>query len=150
MNPSTIGERSEAAVLAALACSGRSVFLPFGGHHRYDLAFEEENRLIKVQCKTGHESNGAIWFRTHNVTKGVPRDYRADVDYFGVYCDERREVYLVPVQDVPTRAAHLRIEPAKNNQEAKIRWAQPYLLKPLDPAAAVRTETSVTQLRLVT
>ena len=128
MTPSEVGERAEAAVLAALVAAGKEVFIPFGGHRGYDLAYQEDGNLIKVQCKSGRQRNGAIAFRTYHV--GPARDYREEADVFGVYCHERAEVYLVPVEDVPPRGAHLRLEPAKNGQEAGIRRAENYLLRP--------------------
>ena len=128
MTPSQVGERAEAAVLAALACSGKEVLLPFGGQRRYDLAFVEDGRLWKVQCKAGRERNGVIQFRTYSVGRGPCRDYAEDADLFGVYCHERQEVYLVPVSDVPSRGAHLRLKPPLNGQVSGIRWASDYLL----------------------
>lgn len=128
MTPSEIGERAEAVVLAALAGAGKHVLLPFGGQRRYDLAYEEAGRLVKVQVKSGRERKGAIIFRTHSVGRGPPMDYREDVDFFGVYCHDRREVYLVPVGDVPPRDAHLRLNPPRNGQQSGIRWASQYLL----------------------
>ena len=128
MLPTEIGERAEAAVLAALACFGKRLLLPFGEQHRFDLAYEESGRLVKVQCKSGVARKGAIRFRTHTVCRSSLRDYRNDIDFFGVYCHDRREVYLVPVGDVPPRGAHLRVEPPQNNQRAKIRAADEYLI----------------------
>ena len=128
MLPSEIGERSEAAVLGALACAGKQVLVPFGGQRRYDLAFEEGDRLVKVQCKTGREVNGVIVFHTYSLGRGPMRDYRGDVDVFGVYCHSRGEVYLVPVEALPLRTATLRLEPTRNQQRAGVRWASDYLL----------------------
>lgn len=130
MTPSQIGERAEAAVLAALVCAGKQVLVPFGGQRRYDLAFEEAGRLVKVQCKSGRERKGAIVFRTYSVGRGPAKDYREDVDIFGVYCHDRGEIYLVPVGDVPSRGAHLRLSPARNGQQAGVRWASRYRLIP--------------------
>jgi hypothetical protein len=126
--PSEIGERAEAAVLAALACVGKHVLLPFGEQRRYDLAYEEAGRLVKVQCKSGHVRKGVIRFRTHSVGRSSIRDYREDVDFFGVYCHDRNEVYLVPVNDVPLRGATLRITPPRNGQKSGVRSAAQYLL----------------------
>ena len=39
------------------------------------------------------------------------------------YSAELNKVYLVPVEDVGTTRAHLRLEPSKNNQEKNVRWA---------------------------
>jgi hypothetical protein len=128
MLPSEIGERAEAAILAALAGAGKPILIPFGPR-RYDLAYEEDGRLLKVQCKTGKVRKGAIHFPTSSADRHfIRRDYREDVDFFGVYCHSRREVYLVPVEDVPVRAATLRIEPSLNGQRQGIRPAAPYLL----------------------
>lgn len=127
MTPSEIGERAEAAVLFALACTGKRVLVPYGGHYPYDLAYEEDGKLVKVQCKSGRQRRGALIFRTHFVGRGPARDYRAEIDFFGVYCHERSEVYLVPVGDVPLRDAYLRLEPSRNGQRAGIRPAAKYL-----------------------
>jgi ArsR family transcriptional regulator len=128
MLPSEIGERAEAAVLAALVGAGKHVLRPFGEQRRYDLAYEENGRLIKVQCKSGSVQKGAIRFPTRSVGRRSVRDYRGDVDFFGVYCHDRREVYLVPVADVPSRLASLRFTPARNGQKVGVRVAAPYLL----------------------
>jgi hypothetical protein len=132
MTPSEIGTRAEAAVLAALVLAGKHVLLPFGEQRRYDVAYEEKGRLVKVQCKTGSVRNGAISFRTHSVGRRSILDYRDDVDFFGVYCHDHRHVYLVPVGDTPLRTASLRLTPTRNGQESGVRWASRYLLKSLD------------------
>ena len=116
-----------------LANLGKELLVPFGNHHRYDLAFEEDGKLVKVQCKTGHARKGVITFLTCSRGRGPERDYRGDVDLFGVYCPERDEVYLVPVLDVPLRIATLRTEPARNNQRSGIRSAEKYLISQRTP-----------------
>lgn len=129
MLPSEIGERAEAAVLAALAGAGKRVLLPFGDR-RYDLAYEENGRLVRVQCKAGSVRKGAVCFRTHSVGRSSIRDYRGEVDLFGVYCHERGEVYLVPVHEVPTRRGSLRIAPTRNGQTTGVRLAADYVIAP--------------------
>ncbi len=129
MTPSEVGERTEVAVMAALVDAGLQVLVPFGGYHRFDLAFADGDRFVKVQCKSGRVQEGVVVFATSDHTVGLSRDYRGEADLFGVYCYERREVYLVPVEDVPLRLAHLRVEPPKNNQKAGIRMADQYLVR---------------------
>ena len=133
MLPSEIGERAEAAVLAALVAAGKRVLLPFGEQHRFDLCYEEAGQLVKVQCKTGVLRRGAIVVRTHSVGRKSVRDYRDDVDFFGIYCHATRAVYLVPISDLPPRAAHLRVEPSRNSQRIGVRLAENYLLGPDNP-----------------
>jgi hypothetical protein len=53
-----------------------------------------------------------------------------DVDYFGVYCPDTRQVYLVPVEAVPDRGANLRVETPRNNQSKGVRWAKDYVIQP--------------------
>lgn len=73
MTPSEIGERTEAAVLAALTCAGKEVLVPFSGDRRYDLAYAEKGRLIRVQCKSGNERDGKVHFATHSTGNGYRR-----------------------------------------------------------------------------
>ena len=83
---------------------------------------------MKVQCKSGSVRNGALRFRTHSVGRTSVRGYQGEVDYFGVYCHERREVYLVPEKGLPSWRASLRLEPARNGQNVRVRAATEFLL----------------------
>jgi len=128
MTPSEVGTRTELAVAAALASAGKEIMMPLGPR-RYDLAYEEDGSVVKVQCKSGREYNGVLVFRTSTEIHGTYRDYRNEIDLFGVYCHSRREVYLVPVDAVPRRLAHLRLIAPRNNQQVGIRMAAQYLVE---------------------
>jgi hypothetical protein len=54
--------------------------------------------------------------------------YQGQCDYFAVYSAVIGKVYLVPVDEVGTTRAHLRLEPSKNRQEKNVRWAKDYEL----------------------
>ena len=60
----------------------------------------QERRLI----------NGAVTFYPCSVDSRsvdgttLRRGYRGEVEWFGVYCPANRQVYLVPVDDVPVGA----------------------------------------------
>ena len=129
MLPSEIGERAEAAILAALVADGKEILVPFG-QRRYDLAYEEDGRLVKVQCKAGclSKDRTVLNFRTHSVGRKSVRGYQGEVDYFGVYCHERREVYLVPIDGLPASRATLRLAPARNGQTSRTRPASDFVL----------------------
>jgi hypothetical protein len=136
-HPKAVGDASAAMVLARLVQAGKEILVPFGENQRYDLVIDEGDRFIRVQCKTGRIRKGAIYFPTcstnyhHPSNHGIrvyQHDYRGDADLFGVYCRATDSVYLVPVKDVGRRAASLRIEPTRNSQFKKIRWAKNYLL----------------------
>jgi hypothetical protein len=129
--PTEIGARSEAAVASALIRAGKSVFLPvLGVNTRVDLIYAEEDRLLRVQCKTSRLVGDALTFATCSNTKNIPRVYVDEVDVFGVYSPARNLVYLVPAAGLPTRACQLRLAPTRNGQRKLVRWADDYVLGP--------------------
>lgn len=130
-NPKTVGERSEACVLAALLKAGQVVLLPFGDNQRYDLVIDDGGVFQRIQCKTGRLRDGVIVFQPGSCAggKGRRRGYRGQADLFGVYCPELDSVYLVPLTDVDAvNTAHLRIDPPKDGRNRTVRWAKDYLL----------------------
>lgn len=115
--------------MSVLIEKGKTVLLPFGDNERYDLVVEENNKFEKIQCKNGLYKNGTVKFRTcssygHRGRK--PKNYRGQIDTFGVYCKQLNKVYFVPVLDVGMSEGVLRIEPTKNRQELQVRWAKKY------------------------
>jgi PD-(D/E)XK nuclease superfamily protein len=52
-HPVDVGQRSEAAILAAFVERGFEVLLPWGTNHRYDMVLDLGDRFLRVQCKTG-------------------------------------------------------------------------------------------------
>ena len=132
-HPVDIGDRTTLAVMLVLRELGYGVLVPFGENTRYDLVIDDGNALRKVQCKTGRLRRGAvIWSMCSNyVHHPNPRirhrDYRGEVDFFGVYCAETGGVYLVPMTDLPLRReGALRVDPPRNNQRKFIRQAAKY------------------------
>ena len=138
----SIGDRSEAVVLAALVQRGYHVLIPFGENHRYDLVVDDGSKFFRIQVKTGRLRKGVIWFNcysSHTHRKGTTcRRYLGDIEYFGVYCSHVESVYLVPVGDVPLRGC-LRIDHPKNGQFKKMRWAGDYLLTATGPEVGLGT-----------
>lgn len=131
LTPSQKGQQTEGVVLAALIRAGKNVLMPFGAHLRYDLVFEEEARFSRIQCKTAVVRGDCVLFRTCSRTNRVSKDYYADADFFGVYCPETNEVYLVPVAVAGTASCSLRLRPARNGQQQKVRMASEFVLAPL-------------------
>jgi hypothetical protein len=138
-NPSQVGALSELAVATALWRAGFDVFTPFFcAHSRIDLLYLNAKGVVRrVQCKTAKLERGFVSFWTCSNTGGERKTYAGEVDEFGVYCRENDTVYLVPISEVPSRSARLRIEPPRSNQSVGVRWAEPYRLgSPATPAAA--------------
>jgi hypothetical protein len=127
MNSKHKGDVSTSRVLTALLGLGLPVLVPFGDNQRYDLVFEREGKLYKVQVKTGHLSYGAVRFPTSNQAGGGPRrHYVGAVDYFGIYCPDNDETYLVPIEQLGVRGCSLRVDKCRNGQMKGIRYAQHY------------------------
>jgi hypothetical protein len=131
-SPSAKGARSEAALLAALVAAGKTVLLPWGGHHRYDFVLDEgAGHFVRVQCKSGVYRHGAIYFRTCSADRRRPLGdaYFGQVDAFGVYCPTNGRAYLIPIADAPvSQLAAIRLDPPGNGQMGNIRWAHQYEL----------------------
>jgi len=115
----SIGNKTEAIVLAALVQAGYRPLIPFGGGHPYDIALDDGGKLTRVQCKTGRLlREGVVFFPAASWCRRMRyRSYEGDVDFFGVYCSGTEKVYLVPITDVPGKGAYLRVEPTKNGQD---------------------------------
>ena len=136
--PSAVGARAELEIASALARAGWEVYLPFfAPHSRVDLVIDHGEGLKRVQCKKArlNQNEHVVSFATCSNTPPVRKDYREDVDLFGVYCLELDEVYVVPVEDTATRICHLRLAPARNGQRRGIRFAADYLVRRADPGS---------------
>lgn len=54
MSTKKTGDITESQVIAHLIKNDKQVFVPFGDNTRYDLAVDENGRIIRIQCKTGN------------------------------------------------------------------------------------------------
>lgn len=116
MNSKDIGNITEAKVLAILVSKGYKVLLPWGDNLRYDIAFDVDGTLVRVQCKTATYKHGAVTFKTASSDYhrgGSSRHYVGQADYFGIYCPALDTCYLVPVASCGKRTCNLRVIPAK-------------------------------------
>lgn len=128
-NTKQIGDTAVAGVLARLLKKGYAILLPFGDSQRYDLVLDKDSQFFRVQCKSGRVRNGCIRFNSSSTEwykKHHRRNYKGQVDYFGVYCPELDKTYLVPVNVVGETQGVLRITAPKNNQAKYIRWCNKY------------------------
>ena len=129
-NSKSVGDVSQSQVMAALVARGSKVLVPFGDNFRYDLVVESDGAFSRIQCKTGKLVRGAVVFSVASSQYhrgGKRRDYRGQVDAFGVFCPSNGKIYIIPIVDLPlTREAKLRLTPPKNSQVKGIRWAAKY------------------------
>lgn len=119
----SIGDISEAAITTRFLQLGYVVLTVHGGNQRYDLVIEDaEGSFWRVQCKTARiEDDGTVVAfntATHNyaLKNKQLRHYRGQCDYFAIYCEELNKVYLIPVDQVGTTRANLRLVPTKTTR----------------------------------
>ena len=133
MSETTIkGAIAEAAITAAAVELGIFVLRPLVEGRRYDLVFDIDNHLLRVQCKWAPKRGNVVMvnLRTHRCTPHgyVRTTYSADeVDGIGIYCQAIRRCFYVPIEKAAgRRAMYLRLAPAANKQESAINWAAQY------------------------
>jgi PD-(D/E)XK endonuclease len=132
LTPSQKGAVAEAAITAAAIQLGLVVLRPLCEGRRYDLAIDLEPELLRVQCKLARRVDGvlSVNLQTSRYTpKGYVRtSYTAsEIDAVGVYSPHLNRCFLLPIDQVSgRRAIHLRVDPAKNNQAERIKWARDY------------------------
>ena len=88
------------------------------------------DEVVRIQCKTSRLLRGVVNFGTCSNTGNVRKDYRSEIDAFGVYSPDLDRAFLVPVIDTPTRACSLRLGPTANGQVKGTRLAADYELRP--------------------
>ncbi len=133
-NTAKKGQITESMVLARLVQLGYRCLIPWGHDHRYDIAIDDDGKLVRIQCKTARyrKEGGSIAFNTditYARVGGKPhiiKGYKGQADYFGVYSPDTGKVYLIPVDIENTRLVILRLTPTRNNQEKGVRWAKDY------------------------
>jgi hypothetical protein len=132
-HPKDVGDRSTLAAIAVLRELGYGIYLPFGENTRCDLMLERDGFVDRVQCKTGRLRKGVVTFRVcssyahHRSSAFKRRTYHGEIDLFAVYCPETTGVYLVPISHLPvTNQATLRVDPCRNNQRDRVRFAADY------------------------
>jgi hypothetical protein len=140
LSPQTKGYVAELKVICALINKGCKVFKSCCEDCRYDLVFEFNNILYKVQVKLARydSKKGRIEIFARSMKTNIsdsgpiyfPRSYKGEIDHFGIYCPELDKCYLIPEEELPVKGTSisLRIDPVKNNQKLKIRYAKDYEL----------------------
>ena len=129
-NTKTIGEATEAFVLAAFVNAGFPVALPFGENQRYDLVIEVRGEFKRVQCKTARTLQGGsvLCFNTRTWYRAQSNSYRNQADLFAVYSPHTKQVYVLPVDEVGETGVWLRLTASKNHQELGVRYAEEHAM----------------------
>jgi PD-(D/E)XK endonuclease len=123
------GNAAEAAVLNRLIRADLGVLIPFGGGFSFDLGavVPPDGDVLRIQVKCGRVRKGCIRFNTCSTDHGAGRQNYVDrADVIAVYVAETDSVFVVPVADCPSFVGLLRLDPPRNNQRERIRFAQDY------------------------
>lgn len=132
MNTIAQGNAAEAAVLHAMTLADIPVLIPFGGGLPFDLAVivGEDARIVRVQVKCGRVRGACVRFNTCSTDHGKGRlPYREKADVIAVHVRDLGKVFILPVEDCPSYAGSLRLDPALNNQRLGVRFAEDYTLE---------------------
>ena len=134
LTPDQKGGIAELAIAAKASMLGIVVSRPMAEGSRYDLVFDWQHGLQRVQCKWAREVGETVVVRPYSCRRTASsqliRGYSSDdVDVIAAYCLTLDEVWVIPISDVGSRRnIHLRLAPAKNNQQSGVTMAAPYRL----------------------
>jgi hypothetical protein len=132
LTPSQKGAVAEAAITAAAIELGLIVLRPVCEGHRYDIMFDFDPHVMRVQCKLARRHSGvlSVTLQTNRCTPGgyVRTRYTAtEVDVIAAYSPEVHRCFLTPIEEASRRSAmYLRLDPTKNKQARRIKWARDY------------------------
>jgi hypothetical protein len=128
------GAIAEAHIIAAAIELGIPVLKPVNDGLRYDIVFDLGSRLVRTQCKWANREQDVVVIRSRT-SRHTPRGYvtttysASEVDGIAAWCPDTNECYFVPITEIDGRACmHLRLAPARNNQELFVHWAAQYRL----------------------
>jgi hypothetical protein len=137
LTPSQKGAAAEAAIASAAIQLGLVVLRPLCEGGRYDLMFDLEPKLLRVQCKLAKLVDGILSVRLQT-SRHTPGGYvftsysPSEIDVVAAYSSELNRSFLLPIAEVSGMCGiHLRLKPAKNNQAQGVRWADDYELEPM-------------------
>ena len=122
------GAIAEAAVVLAATKLGIGVARPLGDE-RYDLVFDLRDRLLRVQCKWASRRDDVVVVRCYSARRtatGFHKSYYSpgEIDALAAYCPELERCYFLPLTAFPGRTqVHLRLQPSRNNQSARVNLA---------------------------
>jgi hypothetical protein len=126
------GNIAEAEIVAAAIKLGIDVYRPVGEGGRYDMIFEVDRQLLRIQCKWAPRHRDVVVLRCYSSRRtrdGLLRRKYVDgeIDAFAAYCPDTDRCYFLPFGLFTARTeVHLRLVPCKNNQSLGINWARDY------------------------
>jgi ribosomal protein L36 len=128
------GAIAEARIIAAAVELGIDVYRAVVEGGRYDLILDTGRRLLRTQCKWARRKGDVIVINIRT-SRHTPRGYitttysAEEVDGIAAWCAQTCECYFIPIAEIDGQGyLHLRLAPARNNQELLVHWAAHYRL----------------------
>src|SRR4051794_6071589 len=129
---------AELIVAADLVKRGFRVAFPFGEDCDWDLLFwrPPSIELERVQVKHATSDGCVVYARgtSHSLTNGRVRATKKytsrTIDWLVIYDATTEQIFYIPAADLGEGMSglHLRLVPARNNQRARVRMAENYLV----------------------
>jgi PD-(D/E)XK nuclease superfamily protein len=126
------GAIAEAAIIKVALGRGWDVYRPAFEGGRYDLIFDMDGELGRIQCKWAPLHNEVIVIRSYSTRRArtglVRRTYvDGDFDYLAAYSPDLDRCYLLPWSVIAGGSQlHLRLSRARNNQRSGVRVASDF------------------------
>ena len=121
-----IGNLGEAKVLTKFVELGIPVFIPFGDGSTADLIADFNGKLNRIQIKsTAIEDNGCLTFSICSTTTRSNGEVHKhiyssnEIDYFALYSSITDKVYLLPIQNAPTKKFSIRYQEPYHSKSHK-------------------------------
>jgi antitoxin (DNA-binding transcriptional repressor) of toxin-antitoxin stability system len=133
-DPNRKGNVAELKIAAEAARLGIPVLQPMTEHERYDLVFEVDGELKRVQCKSAPRRGDVVVVRFVTNRRGpnglIRTKYTSEeIDAVAAYCPEVDECYYLPMSMIEgMTGVHLRLAPTRNGQRAAVHFAAEYRL----------------------
>jgi hypothetical protein len=132
LTPDQRGALTELAICHHAATFGVGVFRPVTDGHRYDLIFDLDGSLFRVQCKSANTDGHVVVVSCRSCRRSgngfVRKPYTTDeVDLVAAYSSDLDRCFLLPPALFDGRSSvQLRLSPTRNNQRSRINWAEAY------------------------
>jgi prevent-host-death family protein len=133
-DPNRKGNVAELKIAAEAARLGIPVLRPMTEHERYDLVFELNGELKRVQCKSAPRKGEVVTVRFVTNRRGpsgfIRTKYTAEeIDAVAAYCPELDECFYIPMEEIDGRSAmYLRLTATRNGQKAALNLAADFRL----------------------
>jgi hypothetical protein len=111
---------------------GVDVYRPVSEGGRYDLIFDLDGRLWRVQCKWARRYGDVLIVRCYSCRRAregmrVRRYTTDEIDAVAAYSSDLDRCYFLPMEVVGRkRNVQLRLAPARNNQRDRVNWADDF------------------------